>query len=595
MEGHGREEHARRRRPVPHGRLVHRRVPGRAGRLPAPATGATMLKSVKEQLRAVPAPRPQLRRAALPEPGRLAAAAARRPAAADLASTTTASSTVDAGRATGSTAPGGPGIGQDADPDSPRGYLLEVTGAVDDGELELGWTYSTEVHDEATVRRVADDDDRRRCGRSSRTAPARTPAAVPRRTSRWPGSTRRRSTGWSATAATWRTSTRSPRCRPACCSTAWWTPTGRPDGAYVDQLRLRLSGVTDPQRARRRLAAGRRPHPGAAQQRGLGGRRRAAAGRARAGPPCRSRTTTGGTCPRTGATARRRGSWTTDRAAALDLTTAPADAAGHRPAHRRRGAARLDLAPHRCSTAGAPRAGRSPRCASEYAADRRRSGSPSWRAAGRSATTCAGWPTRTRPPARASTGAACWPASTRRPRCRTTGRPSRRTAPSPAASVQRRAAPPSESRRLHAAARRNGLTVNTIVQGAWALLLSRYSGDATTWSSAPPCPAARPSCPASSRWSACSSTPCRPGCGWTATASWCAWLRDLQADAERVAAVRLRVAGAAAGAGATCRPGRSLFDSMVVVRELPGRTPGRSTAPAAGATVSRASTPPTSR
>jgi hypothetical protein len=34
-----------------------------------------------------------------------------------------------------------------------------------------------------------------------------------------------------------------------------------------------------------------------------------------------------------------------------------------------------------------------------------------------------------------------------------------------------------ESGRLHEVARHNGLTLNTVVQGAWALLLSRYSGE----------------------------------------------------------------------------------------------------------------------
>src|SRR2546421_5177634 len=47
-------------------------------------------------------------------------------------------------------------VGQDQAPDSPRTYLLDITGVVQDGELELGWTYSTGIHDEATVRRVAD-------------------------------------------------------------------------------------------------------------------------------------------------------------------------------------------------------------------------------------------------------------------------------------------------------------------------------------------------------------------------------------------------------------------------------------------------------
>ncbi|HYS40875.1 MAG TPA: condensation domain-containing protein, partial [Pseudonocardiaceae bacterium] len=50
-----------------------------------------------------------------------------------------------------------PGIGADQAPDIERGYLLDVTGVVADGELELGWTYSTAVHDESTVRRVADE------------------------------------------------------------------------------------------------------------------------------------------------------------------------------------------------------------------------------------------------------------------------------------------------------------------------------------------------------------------------------------------------------------------------------------------------------
>src|SRR5207248_11175020 len=50
-----------------------------------------------------------------------------------------------------------------------------------------------------------------------------------------------------------------------------------------------------------------------------------------------------------------------------------------------------------------------------------------------------------------------------------------------------------ESARLHEVAMRNGLTVNTMVQGAWALLLSRYSGErdvvfGTTVSGRPPGP-----------------------------------------------------------------------------------------------------------
>ncbi|MCK7622568.1 non-ribosomal peptide synthase/polyketide synthase [Streptomyces sp. RS10V-4] len=50
-----------------------------------------------------------------------------------------------------------PPAGRDTDPAEPRGYLLEVTGAVQDGRLELAWTYAPERHDEATVRRLAED------------------------------------------------------------------------------------------------------------------------------------------------------------------------------------------------------------------------------------------------------------------------------------------------------------------------------------------------------------------------------------------------------------------------------------------------------
>ncbi|WP_260636943.1 non-ribosomal peptide synthase/polyketide synthase [Streptomyces angustmyceticus] len=50
-----------------------------------------------------------------------------------------------------------PPAGQDTDPDETRTYLLDVTGVVQDGRLELGWTYPPERYDEATVRRLAED------------------------------------------------------------------------------------------------------------------------------------------------------------------------------------------------------------------------------------------------------------------------------------------------------------------------------------------------------------------------------------------------------------------------------------------------------
>ncbi|PSL53321.1 non-ribosomal peptide synthase protein (TIGR01720 family)/amino acid adenylation domain-containing protein [Saccharothrix carnea] len=50
----------------------------------------------------------------------------------------------------------GPALGQDAPPESTRPYLIDVVGAVEGGELHLSWEYSGEVHDEATVRDLAE-------------------------------------------------------------------------------------------------------------------------------------------------------------------------------------------------------------------------------------------------------------------------------------------------------------------------------------------------------------------------------------------------------------------------------------------------------
>ncbi|MEV5884235.1 non-ribosomal peptide synthase/polyketide synthase [Streptomyces sp. NPDC052020] len=50
-----------------------------------------------------------------------------------------------------------PPAGRDTDPDEERPYLLDVTGVVQDGRLELGWTYPPAVYDESVVRRLAED------------------------------------------------------------------------------------------------------------------------------------------------------------------------------------------------------------------------------------------------------------------------------------------------------------------------------------------------------------------------------------------------------------------------------------------------------
>ncbi|MBB5857515.1 non-ribosomal peptide synthase/polyketide synthase [Amycolatopsis umgeniensis] len=50
----------------------------------------------------------------------------------------------------------GESIGRDTDPESVRPYLLDVIGVVDGGELHLTWQYSDEVHEESTVRALAE-------------------------------------------------------------------------------------------------------------------------------------------------------------------------------------------------------------------------------------------------------------------------------------------------------------------------------------------------------------------------------------------------------------------------------------------------------
>ena len=50
-----------------------------------------------------------------------------------------------------------PPAGRDTDPDEARPYLLDITGVVQHGRLELGWTYPVAVYDEADVRHLAEE------------------------------------------------------------------------------------------------------------------------------------------------------------------------------------------------------------------------------------------------------------------------------------------------------------------------------------------------------------------------------------------------------------------------------------------------------
>ncbi|MGI5499875.1 non-ribosomal peptide synthase/polyketide synthase [Lentzea sp. CA-135723] len=147
MEGHGRED-------VLDGVDISRTVGWFTTQYPVALTvpsgdWGTVLKSVKEQLRAVP--------------GRGFGFEALRQLTSGLAGTALPPVSFNYhGRWDG--AASGEGLVRarldspvaDADPASTRSFLLEVVGGVEDGELVLSWHYSENVHDESTVRTVAD-------------------------------------------------------------------------------------------------------------------------------------------------------------------------------------------------------------------------------------------------------------------------------------------------------------------------------------------------------------------------------------------------------------------------------------------------------
>ena len=70
----------------------------------------------------------------------------------------------------------------------------------------------------------------------------------------------------------------------------------------------------------------------------------------------------------------------------------------------------------------------------------------------------------------------------------------------------------SDTRALAINGRSHGLTLSTLVHGAWGLVLGRMTAEQTCCSDRPYRDVVE-TCPASSPWWACSSTPCRLGCG----------------------------------------------------------------------------------
>ncbi|WP_225446983.1 non-ribosomal peptide synthetase [Streptacidiphilus sp. PB12-B1b] len=134
-----------------------------------------------------------------------------------------------------------PPAGGDTDPDEPRPYLLDITGAVQDGSLELGWTYPADVYDEATVRRLAEEmcaalrDIAAHCARPG--SGGRTPSDFPLagldqdRLDRLVGDGREVADVLPLT--------------PLQSGMVFHGLVGT-EGAYVDRTAIRLSGVADP-------------------------------------------------------------------------------------------------------------------------------------------------------------------------------------------------------------------------------------------------------------------------------------------------------------------------------------------------------------
>jgi amino acid adenylation domain-containing protein/non-ribosomal peptide synthase protein (TIGR01720 family) len=135
-----------------------------------------------------------------------------------------------------------PSPAPDAAPGGRRSYLLDVTGVVEDGQLELGWTYSTGQYDEATVRRVAEDmlaalaGIAAHCARSG--AGGRTPSDFPLAALD--------QTAVDALVGTGAEIEDVYPLTPLQAGMVFHTLVDDGSGAYFDQVWLRLSGVDDP-------------------------------------------------------------------------------------------------------------------------------------------------------------------------------------------------------------------------------------------------------------------------------------------------------------------------------------------------------------
>ncbi|MEV4051952.1 non-ribosomal peptide synthase/polyketide synthase [Amycolatopsis sp. NPDC049688] len=134
------------------------------------------------------------------------------------------------------------GLGDEAPAHAERPYLIDVVGAVDDGELQLSWEYSGAVHDEATIRRLAEATTE---ALREIVAHCAGPDAGGRTPSDFPLAALDQSTV-DTLVGDGRSVADVYPLTPLQAGLLFHSLADPGSGAYVDRFRLRLSGVTDP-------------------------------------------------------------------------------------------------------------------------------------------------------------------------------------------------------------------------------------------------------------------------------------------------------------------------------------------------------------
>ncbi|MGH3788279.1 MAG: amino acid adenylation domain-containing protein, partial [Pseudonocardiaceae bacterium] len=134
------------------------------------------------------------------------------------------------------------GVGAELAPEAPALHLLDVSGLVTDGELELTWLYSDQMHEKATVRRLAEEmiqalhEIVEHCAQPE--AGGRTPSDFPL--------ARLDQAGVDRLVGDGRAIEDVHRLTPLQAGILFHSLVDTGSGAYLDQARLLLDGVSDP-------------------------------------------------------------------------------------------------------------------------------------------------------------------------------------------------------------------------------------------------------------------------------------------------------------------------------------------------------------